>query len=363
VSVAVRSLVVVVLLPLSAHAGVIWSSDFETQDLSSWDNYVLHANHWYFPTTPTPRSGTYLARAELHTEDTYGSFQRVEVEYSAPLQGFEGSDLYYAWSAQLDSAAPFLPMDHEIAFWESTGGSVYHQMIGLHVNASSNPARVSLSTDPEDGNWAEQFHASMTADVWHDFVLHVKWSLDPTVGFVEFWYDGAQVVQKVHMRTMVSSNGPTSMTGGLVTAFHTGILLSPIQNNKPVEIVYLDRYKIGTALSDVVDTTPVPDAGNPTPDAGASHDAGTAMHDAGTAMPDAGKPDAGASSTPDAGSETSDAGTAPPDAGVPQSGADAGEGDMGVTGSMGCGCDGAPQLAPLLALVGLALGRARRRRT
>jgi len=332
-----RLLALLMALPLSAHAGVLWQSDFETQDLSDWDSYVLHSNHWYFTTTPLARSGQYSARCELHTEDTYNSFQRTEIEYSAPLSGFEGSDLYYAFSAQLSSASPFLPMDHEIAFWESTGGSVYHQMFGVHVDNSATPARVSLSTDPEDGSWVEQWHGSMTADVWHDFVLHVKWSLDPSVGFVELWYDGAHVVQKQTMRTMVSENGPTSMTGGLVSAFHTGILLSPIQMNKPVEVVFLDRFMIGTALSDVVDAVDAgaPDAG--TPDAG-GHDAGT---------PDAGTHDAGASDAGAADAGGSDAGPAAP----PDGGQDTGQ----VTGC--AGCTAAPAGAWLLLL---ALHRPRR---
>jgi hypothetical protein len=341
-----------VLLALPAQAGVLWQSDFETQDLSEWDSYVLHPEHWYFPTTPTPRSGQHVARVELHTEDTYGAnFQRAEVEYSAPLSGFEGSDVYYAFSAQLSSANPFLPMDHEIAFWESTGGSVYHQMIGIHVDPTNTPARVSMSVSPEDGNWSEAWHSTISTDAWHDFVVHVKWSLDPSVGFVEAWYDGTQVMQKQTMRTMVSQNGTTSMTGGLVSAFHSGILLSPIQQNKPVEVVFLDRFIEGTALSDVVYAPPA-DAGSP------PMDAGMPMQDAGSPEPDAGmqpSPDAG--HAPDAGA-TPDAG--PAHDGGSSSGTDGGSSQPppdGVVGGMGCN---ASLAAPALWLV-LLVARRRRR--
>jgi hypothetical protein len=346
-------LLALVLLALPAHAGVLWHADFESQDLSEWDSYVLHPEHWYFAMTPAPRSGQYVARVELHTEDTYGAnFQRAEVEYSAPLSGFEGSDVYYAFSAQLSSANPFLPMDHEIAFWESTGGSVYHQMIGIHVDPTNSPARVSMSVDPEDGNWSETWHSTMSVDAWHDFVVHVKWSLDPSVGFVEAWYDGTQVMQKQTMRTMVSQNGTTSMTGGLVSAFHSGILLSPIQQNKPVEVVYLDRFIEGTALSDVVYSAPA-DAGSPPPmDAGVPADAGSQMSDAGSPMPDAGMQPA-----PDAGHAPSDAGT-PHDAGT-SSGSDGGSPPDNVVGGMGCQATFA---APALWLVLLVARRRDRRR-
>jgi hypothetical protein len=348
-------LLALVLLALPAQAGVLWHSDFETQDLSEWDSYVLHPEHWYFPTTPAPRSGQHVARVELHTEDTYGAnFQRAEVEYSAPLSGFEGSDVYYAFSAQLSSADPFLPMDHEIAFWESTGGSVYHQMIGIHVDPSSTPTRVSMSVSPEDGNWSETWHSTMSSDAWHDFVVHVKWSLDPSVGFVEAWYDGTQVMQKQTMRTMVSQNGTTSMTGGLVSAFHSGILLSPIQQNKPVEVVFLDRFIEGTSLSDVVYTAPA-DAGSPPP------------VDAGAPPPDAGspEPDAGMQPSPDAGHAPDGGVMSSSDAGTPHDGGTSGSPDAGssqpppdnVVGGMGCDASFA---APALWLV-LLVARRRRR--
>ncbi len=344
-----RSILVVamMLLPLTAGAGIKWKGEFDGADLSEWDSYQLYPAHWSFPTaSPTPRSGSHCAKAELHNEDTYNSAQRVEISYSAPLTGFEGSELFYAWSAQLDSAEPLLPLDLVIAFFESTGGSVYHQMFGLHVDTSHTPPQVAWSADPENGNWTEPWTGTMTVDVWHDFVLHVKWSLDDTVGFYELYMDGTQVISKTMMRTMVSADGTTAMTNGLVTAFHTGILLAPVQANKPVEAVYLDRFLIGDSMSDVVDY---------------GADAGMTMPpvDAGTQTVDAGQP------KPDAGMMTSDAGTKPGnDAGTIMPTMDGGATGPQTDGGSDIpnptsGCTSAPGALALLAL--LALARTRRR--
>lgn len=266
----------------SASASTLWEADFEKSNLSEWDSFVVHPERWTFPSTtsssdPAARSGQHCAKVELHSGDTYGAALRSEVEFSAPLAGFEGSDRYYAWSVHLSADAPFLPTDHEVVFFESTGGSVYHQMMGLHVNTATVPPSVSFSTSPQNAAWSEAWKSKMSASNWHDFVLHVKWSLDPAVGFIELWFDGTLVVSKTMMRTMVSNNGPTAMTGGLVTALHAGILSSSAPANKPIEVIYLDRFRSGAMLSDVVD----PPAGGG-PDAGPTSDA----------RPDAG-PDAG----------------------------------------------------------------------
>ena len=43
---------------------------------------------------------------------------------------------------------------------------------------------------------------SLQYDRWYDFVLHVKWSTDPAVGFVELWVDGQQRVPLTHGQTL-----------------------------------------------------------------------------------------------------------------------------------------------------------------
>ena len=115
--------------------------------------------------------------------------------------------------------------------------------------------------------------------VWHDFILHVKWSLDSTVGFVELYYDGAIVLPKTFVKTMHADGA-----NPLVSTMHHGLFLGNARANKPIEVIYLDAAREGTTLADVQSV--VVDAGQP--DAGVA-DAGPIDPE-----PDAGMRDAGA---------------------------------------------------------------------
>jgi hypothetical protein len=42
---------------------------------------------------------------------------------------------------------------------------------------------------------------------WYDFVLHIKWSSDPSVGFVEVWLNGSKVVPKTITPTLYVGQG------------------------------------------------------------------------------------------------------------------------------------------------------------
>jgi len=44
-------------------------------------------------------------------------------------------------------------------------------------------------------------------DHWYDFTLHIKFSADPAVGYVEGWLNGNQAVPLTHMRTLDTSGG------------------------------------------------------------------------------------------------------------------------------------------------------------
>ena len=115
--------------------------------------------------------------------------------------------------------------------------------------------------------------------VWHDFVLHVRWSASADLGFVELWYDGQKVLERTVLQTLFA---------GTYTYLKQGLYRdSAIQ---PTGVVYHDGMTIGTSLADVapqlVPPVPAPDAGTP--------DAGGPAADAGSAQaPDAGTPQSG----------------------------------------------------------------------
>ena len=335
----------------TAFANIVWRGDFEPKNLSQYDGFVVHAERWTFVNSPAPREGNWAARVELRADDFGPSnLVRTEVTHTPPANTFENSERFYAWSAMGSTTEPLGNFDHQIMFWECTA-PIYQQEMSLHVNGTS----ISFATSPQGGQYQTRWTGQFAFGVWHDFILHVKWSLDPTVGFAELYYDGVLVLPKVFFKTMHANNGT-----GLVSQWHHGLFLGTQRANKPVEVVFLDAQREATTLADVMAVAVdagVPDAGavdSGVPDAGPV-DAGVV--DAGE-LPDAGEEDAGIS---DAGQEadaglSADAGTGSPDAGqvAPDGGTMSGQ---DITG--GCSCQSG---GPTLVLLALGTMIARRRR-
>ena len=48
---------------------------------------------------------------------------------------------------------------------------------------------------------------SLLYDHWYHYVLRVKWSRDPSVGLVELWQDGTEVVPPTNTQTMANVPG------------------------------------------------------------------------------------------------------------------------------------------------------------
>jgi hypothetical protein len=111
--------------------------------------------------------------------------------------------------------------------------------------------------------------------VWHDFILHVKWSSNPSVGFLELWFDGSLSLPKKYVATMFA---------GYTNSLKMGLYRD--SNVSQDGVLYLDGMTRATTLADVMPPPPPPDAGTPVADAG------TAVADAGSSSPapDAGSP-------------------------------------------------------------------------
>jgi polysaccharide lyase-like protein len=323
-----RSALAALLLCATAEAGVLWTGDFETHDLSQWDAYVVNAGDWTFvQSNPTPRQGLYAARVQLDAGD-YGpsNLIRTEVGHTpASVSTFQNTERYYAWSSWLSTDFPLGAFDHQLMFWECDA-PIYQQEMSLHVSGTT----VTFNTSPQGGQYQTQWTGTLALGQWHDFILHVMWSLDPAVGFVELWSDGTLVVPKFFMRTMHAvKDGGVDVTP-LTSTMHHGLFLGTFRPGKPVEVVYLDDVREATSLADVL---PAPDAG--------PGDSGS---------PDGGAADAGAS-TPDSGGV--DAGSAAVDSGGP------GTGPSDARGSCGCAAPSSGQLLAVGALALLLLRRAR----
>ena len=167
----------------------------------------------------------------------------------------------------------------------------------------------------------------------NDFVLHVKWSSDPKVGFIELYHDGKIVIPKKYVATQFSGQRNYLKMG-----------LYRDASISPEGIVYHDGFTQATSLEDVM-PTPSAVASAPvteTPSApGASTDAASSPEGTSVANPELGPPDEdGATQSPTGTTALGTAGLTPDPAAAP------------VAASCGASATGG---APLLLLAALSM--------
>ena len=247
-----------------ARASVVWRGDFETKDLSQWD--VIDGLASRLTVVPSPvRQGSYGLRVELRSGDFSNNGNRNELVRT--VADSEGMDLYYAWSTMFDASYPIANTWQVFTQWHHSGccGSpplefdIDGQTLSLSRNPPSNSGTVALWSTP------------LVRGVWHDFVLHVVWSSNPDLGFIELWYDGQKAIDGKAVQTLFP---------GMVNYLKQGLYRD--SSISAVGVVYHDGMTVGTTLADVapqlVPPPPPPpeppDAGTPDPGAGAAPDAG-----------------------------------------------------------------------------------------
>ncbi len=90
-----------------------------------------------------------------------------------------------------------------------------------------------------------------TPGVWHDIVMHVRWSRDASQGLVELWFDGEEAfaLLPVEMATLVDDNNAFLQIGFL--------------RGQVGETIYLDEAREGTSRQDVMLPPLSPNPGMP----------------------------------------------------------------------------------------------------
>jgi MYXO-CTERM domain-containing protein len=337
------------VVPCVAWGDIVWRGDFETGDRSQYNTrpQMVSADRLAVVTSPVAE-GRYALKATVQQGDDpiNSSGNRNELVH----QGREpvGSEYYYRWKVMFDPSFPSERTWQLFTQWHHDGccGSppveffVYGEELRLTLNDSVTPWKTAL-----------------VRGVWHEFILHVKWSPDPKVGFIELWYDGQRVLPKRHIGTMYPGN---------LNYLKLGLYRN--DTVKPVGIVYHDGFIQATALEDVMGSRsePTPDAGSSGGDAGTPRpavDAGTStppVVDAGTSTPpmDAGAPTDPGPSIPGG----TDSPEVPGQTAPPPTGAVDGPAFEEQPPSFGCSATGGPLAAlALLGFVGAARARRRRR--
>jgi hypothetical protein len=304
--------------PGHAAAEIVWRGDFETADLSQWNETTGPVGERVTFVQDPVREGTYAARMEIRPGDLgNGDLNRVEYGYHPPAEGFEGSERWYAWSAMQDAAFPLGDSWHVFTYWEAE--VLYTAALTFRLYAG-NQMTFCTYVGGEQVHWTRTFEPGM----WHDFVLHVVWSADASEGLVEVWYDGELVVPATNVATMF-----TLPSGDATPNFlHQGMIRDELLEQ--TEVFFYDGVIEATTPEDVMPGASDTSGGTSESESGDDSESGldssgAAEGASGATASTASAGDTGPGDATDAASEGSSMGGAP---------------EQGSDGGCGCGQSG-----------------------
>ncbi|MCY1044441.1 polysaccharide lyase [Corallococcus sp. bb12-1] len=235
------------LMPALASAGILWKGDFETGNTSQWTRSQTVASSRLQVVTDMVRDGKYALKAVVKQGDDpiNASGNRNELLYLT--HETQGKEYFYKWSTLFPKNYPVHDSWQVITQWhqESCCGSppleffVRGDKINLRVGGNTTP--VLWQTTLDQGNW-------------HDFVLHVKWSSDKKVGFVELYHNGKLALPKTY---------GANQFGKELNYLKMGLYRDDAI--KPEGTIYHDGFTMASALEDVMPPAPAPVPVEPAP--------------------------------------------------------------------------------------------------
>ena len=195
-SLALALALALVLAAGAASASVVWRGDFSTGDLSQWNGkQMVSPDRLQVVFDDTLDAYAMRTLVKNGDDPIDASHFRNEVAYS--LDDARGKERFYAWSTLWPADYRTAPYWQIFTQWHQTGltGSppFAFQVWGEEIVFGSHEGHL--------------WRAPFVRGKWHDFIVHVKWSDDRAVGFVEVTYNGQVVLPKRTMATLFPGQG------------------------------------------------------------------------------------------------------------------------------------------------------------
>lgn len=228
--------------PAAGPAGrLLWSGDFDGGDLGQWPTVLRRSPDRLTRVTSPVREGGYAARFTAYDGDLPDN---PRAQLNGPLIHRQGDEQYIGWSTYFPRQFPAIPSGGWFVFFQFHGPP-YSDSPRLGFGVAPD-GRIELRRDDVYGYdrvWSQQ----LARGRWIDFTARVKWSKDPSVGFVELWVDAV----------------PQSFAGGqkrlgMATVQSDQTAVQPIATNyrklgsiqAPVTLLH-DAVKVGTTYAAV----------------------------------------------------------------------------------------------------------------
>jgi len=214
-----------------------WRGDFETGTLSQWDDIQWATENRVRVVRSPVVQGRYAARfASRRGEFTGGDVgsNRTEIVKSRP-SGRVGGERWYRWFTML---APDFPRNHPDDFCSIMQWKRVDNANPLPLGFGIHGRNLRIASD------GTRYLGPISRGKWHEFVVHVNWSSDPDVGFLEVWMDDRRILPRRYLRNVyLDSSGkpiPHYLKQGLYKS-----------DNMPSTYVYHDGMAIGGSRREV----------------------------------------------------------------------------------------------------------------
>ncbi|MFL5290484.1 MAG: polysaccharide lyase [Myxococcales bacterium] len=231
--------------------------------------------------------GRYAARFEVKYGDVMSGYSDERALLSPPetLWEDEGSDRWYRWQMmwpenyvgsypkwdELGTPSSRSPAGWVVEWHHDANGGVETGSAPLYFGANDTNIKMCLVDQATSACRENLDLAPLQRGHWHDVVMHAKWSSDPSVGFLEIWVDGKNVLPK-HMTANKYPGMRNYMLAGLYRNGHIGDpdLLNPdgshvYGTDGAPGVVYLDGFIVGRTKESVLDSQTPASAAAPAP--------------------------------------------------------------------------------------------------
>lgn len=176
-----------------------WQGNAETGDKSQWCKQTVKSDDRIKVVTEPVSQGKYSYRVELRPGDNPSGCRATLASGPSGKMGpchliKNGDDAFYGWSVYLPSAT-FKTLDKWRLVLQFKGVHSGSPPVSLNVRGSN----WLLNNRPTSSSGElHRWKAPVRKDVWEKFMMHIKWSTDPKIGFLELYYNGTLVLPKLY---------------------------------------------------------------------------------------------------------------------------------------------------------------------
>jgi len=178
----------------TAMAKEAWRGDFESANLTQWTKAQITAADRAVVTRDPIRQGKYAVRITVRQGDNPINASGNRSELVRMTNEAPGSEYYYRFSTMFPSNFPNVNRWQVFLQWHHTGNNG-SPPVECYVLLNQMRCRVG------GANGKVLWTRPLERNKWQNFIFHLKWSSNASVGFIEMWRNGKKELPKKYVAT------------------------------------------------------------------------------------------------------------------------------------------------------------------